>query len=192
MSSLKGFTIMAIFVDITGFYYGKKISAEGVLTVQDAMRVAAESPSPEGGLLTVSSDLNGFVSKITVVYPPDGTPKSRQDGGSRPVGTYSYDDSPLNGGNVVPGSGNIEGQLAWQYYVRRGGITLNADREIIPFNRSDEGVIGSLQDGDVVIWRLVAIFGLRKMMQENIETLESLVVDGAVPSMKSALRALKS
>lgn len=183
---------MAISIDITGFYYRTDISAEGITTVQDAMRAAAASPSPDGGQLTVTSDLNGFVNKISVVYPSAATPKSGQNDDPRPVGTYSYDDSPLNGGNVVPGNGNIDGQLAWQYYVRRDGITLNADREIIPFSRSDQGAIGALQDGDVVIWRLIAIFGLRKMMQENNEMLEQLVADGVPPSMKSAVRALKA
>ena len=46
------------------------------------------------------------------------------------------------------------------------------------------------QDGDVIIWRLVAIFGLRNMMQERNEELLNLVADGSSVSMKTALRTL--
>lgn len=182
---------MTIKIDITGFYYRTEIVADGIVTVEDAMRRAAAKPSPDGGKLEISSDLNGFVNKITVEYPPTSRPKSGQTDNPRPVGTYSYDDNPLKGGNVISGNGDIDGQLAWQYYVRRAGVTLNADRKIIPFNESDTGAIGPLQDGDVVTWRLIAIFGLRGMMQDNIKMLEGLVADGVPLSMKSAVRALE-
>lgn len=181
---------MTIKIDITGFYYEQKIDAEGIVTVEDAMRAAAQSPAPNGGILSVSSDLNGFVNSITVEYPSTARPVSRQSGGPRPVGTYSYDDNPLNGGNVIPGSGNVDGQLAWQYYVRRGGAVVNADRRIVPFDRSDEGSVGPLQDGDVIVWRLVGIFGLRQIMLERSDEIQSLSADGAPISMKTAMRSI--
>ena len=182
---------MAITIDITGFYYSADVNLGSIVTVEDAMREAEKITSPAGGKLAVSKDLNGFVNKLTVVYPPDGRPKSRQSDDPRPVGTYSYDDNPLKGGTVVSGNGNIDGQLAWQYYVSRAGMILNNDRAIIPFDKSNAGKIGPLQDGDVVTWRLVAIFGLRREMQDNIKMLEGLVADGGQLSMKSAIRALK-
>lgn len=183
---------MTIKIDITGFYYETEIDPTGIVTVEDAMREAANQPAPNGGILSVSSDLNGFVNKITVRYPSTARPVSRQDGSPRPVGTYSFDDNPLDGSNVIPCAGSIDGQLAWQYYVRRAGVVVNSDREIIPFNQSDSGSVGPLQDNDVIIWRLVGIFGLRNMMKERAEELQELVADGENLSMKSALRALRS
>ena len=156
------------------------------------MRAAASKPAPNGGKLSVASDLNGFVNSITVVYPDTTRPESRQDGGPRPVGVYSYDDNPTDGGNVIPGGGDINGQLAWQYYVCRSGMIVNSDRTIIPFNKSDTGSVGPLQDGDRIIWRPVAIFGLSGAMQERRDELQDLIADGGALSMKSTIRALKA
>ncbi|MEM0942550.1 MAG: hypothetical protein AAGI70_01260 [Pseudomonadota bacterium] len=181
-------------IDITGFYYEIEVDPEGVVTVADAMRKATEAVAPNGGKLKVDTDLNGFVNCLTVDYPSDARPASRQSGDTRPVGKYSYDDNPIGGGNVVPGGGNINGQLAWQYYVEREGVTVNRDRVIIPITQSDQSAVGPLQPTDLIIWRLVAIFGLREKMKENQDVLDALVAESPQGnlSMKSAMRHLKS
>jgi len=181
-------------IDITGFYYETDIAFDDtIVTVEDAMRRAAETKAPNGGQLKVSSDLNGFVNEIAVVYDAASRPQSRQGGGPRPTGTYAFNDDPLSGSNVIPGNGGIDGQLAWQYYVTRGGVAVNMDRTIIPYDKSNTGDVGPLQDGDEIRWRLISIFGLRDSIQQNYNMLNDLIADtdGGL-SMKSAIRAMKT
>lgn len=185
---------MTIEIDITGFYYRNSIDAESIVTVADAMKKAAAGPAPNGGLLTVTDDANGFVNSITVVYPSAASPQSGQGLGARPKGIYGFNDDPLTGNNAVPGTGNINGQLVWQYYVERGGAVLNNDRKIYAYTESDSApMVGALEDGDKIIWRLVAIFGLQEMMQGKEDALVDMVAKGNPNmSMKSAIRSLSS
>lgn len=178
-------------IDVTGFYYRGQVDPEGVKTVADAMNKADGVPSPiNGGILTVSSDANGFVNSISVDYPTDSTPESGQGLGPRPTGSYSFDDDPMGQGNLIPGAGSIDGQLAWQYYVERDGVVLNRNRRITPYTDSDSE-FGDLQSGDKIIWRLVAIFGLREAMQQQRQTLENFVAQNGAISMKSAVRLVR-
>jgi len=154
-------------IDITGFYYETDIAFDDtIVTVEDAMRRAAETKAPNGGQLKVSSDLNGFVNEIAVVYDAASRPQSRQGGGPRPTGTYAFNDDPLSG---------------------------SKDRTIIPYDKSNTGDVGPLQDGDEIRWRLISIFGLRDSIQQNYNMLNDLIADtdGGL-SMKSAIRAMKT
>ena len=193
---------MAITIDITGFYYSFDVPFdEDIKTVFDVMHRASGKRAPNGGVLSFDlDDQQKFVNEITVNYDSTSKPMTRQKGGSlipeRPIGRYSFTDNVLDSQNRVNWTGGQAGLLAWQYYVFDSGNTLksqfgaNGERVVIPATTSDRGdgaVI--LADGDRIVWRVVAIFGLPKIFDANMQMLVANS-EGAGLSMKAAAEML--
>ena len=163
-----------ITLDIAGFYYGHSVPADGITTVVNLMEKARGVRTSNGGVLDFRLDQNNlFIETISVEYDRVSNPESRQKGlpaaipGRRPTGLYSFTDDVLDPANRISSPGRIPGLHAWQYYITSADGVLKSRgdsdlmRGIAPAAKSDQPPYGvTLIDGDTVVWRLIAIFGL--------------------------------
>lgn len=187
-----------IYLDITGFYYRYAVDPTGITTVFDLMNSAAGKTSGNGGVLTFEPQGNSsFCQTITVDYGPASKPESRQSGDARPKGRYSYTDDVTDKKNWIIVPGCVPGFHVWQYYITdadgkvTSGLNTNGERRILGFKESDKPPYGaSLKDGFTVTWRLVAIFGLAEIIDNNREIL--LARSGGKPmGLKAVMAALR-
>lgn len=164
-------------LDVAGFYFNEKVTVARdatVETVMEAVRLKTRMSSKRFQYETKmkenfeTKEVDLFVNRISIEYADaKKPPKSRQTGIAKDLGTYAFSDSDLDSYRSSNSSDvylikNL--LLAWQYYVydkegvdyarsRKGAL----NRKIVSFTRSsrDEGV--PFEDGDTVVWRLVAI-----------------------------------
>ncbi|MEO1749631.1 MAG: hypothetical protein AAFR27_13625, partial [Pseudomonadota bacterium] len=116
-------------LDITGFYYEIDVELPPNPTVLDIVREAAGTTAPNGGVLSFQEE-NDFVTRLTVEYSENSSPKSRQISftntgksfASKSKGRYSY---TTGEGTPTVENGGVPGILAWQYYVFAGDRLLN-------------------------------------------------------------------
>lgn len=185
-----------ITLDITGFYYRYATSPGGIYSVFDLMNSAQGVRVQNGGVLSFQQDPNGFVDTITVDYDDNSQPVSRQSGEPRQKTKYSFTDNVRSPVNRISVPGSSTGLLVWQYYItdERGTLKSGADaqgiRTIVPFTLSDQPPGAPLVDGDTVTWRLVAIFGVADLIDQNKDRLAK-INEGGPLSLKAALRALR-
>ncbi|MGF1449380.1 MAG: hypothetical protein ACFB20_08195 [Opitutales bacterium] len=173
-------------LDITGFYYALTVEggdAANLLgdTVKALTSFAVGKNGVNGGVLTRADfDAKGFLSCATVDFTGEGArPASRQqrpDGKpplpNPPRGIYSYDDTISN--VVAPGcGGTISFSLVWQYYIFGKNNVLktgNAGTTVRTiFSAGNSNKEAPLEDGDRVVWRLVAIGGLKERVDRMNE-----------------------
>ncbi len=187
---------MTIAIDITGFYYDIDVDSSGVTTVVAAMRRAQGVRARNGGVLDFKTDSSGFISCIEVKYDGNSQPQSRQlnssFGPNRPIGTYRYSDDIIDKNNRIHVNGAINGLLVWQYYIydstnmQKSGGGIN--RTIEPASTPNTN---ALADGDRIVWRLVAIFGLNQFLDSKQDLLLS-ESKGQSLSLKSAGSILRN
>ncbi|MEO1152186.1 MAG: hypothetical protein AAFW83_14530 [Pseudomonadota bacterium] len=175
-----------ITVDVTGFYFRKTIPLGTAKTVKDVMdNIVAATANEFPCLQYESSTRPGkmkFLRSITARFDEDNPPRSRQSGVMKAERVFTYNDEACETMDV-PGGASFA--LAWQYYVRdvhgrlKNSIGNCEARRIIPFADSDSASGGvTLEEGDVITWRLVAIFG------SNVPADTALMASKAQPGPK--------
>lgn len=197
---------MKITVDITGMYYRTTVEVDAGASVFDVMTKATQKLSDDGkGLMSFTTSPSKtrenpdgtpmqFVNCIKIVY--SDRPVSRQGNGPRVKGTYLFnDDLPTT--SSQPGS-DILFQLAWQYYItdrfkKIKNLGEDGSREIFGLENSNIPPKNiDFEEGDVITWRLVAIFGLVQTAEEEIakRNLKGMVPMGSARYLGDMLKAL--
>jgi hypothetical protein len=189
---------MAITLDITGFYFSSTIDfTEDLKTVEDVMERMRGRRSKTGGVLDFKLDEGKFIEFISVEYDGRDNPTTRQINSAiktkiRPRGVYKYIDNVFEADNRIQ-AGGIPGLLVWQYYVTsqegvlKSGATKDGTRVVLPLSTSNIGV--TLADNDRITWRLVGIFGLNKILDDNRPVLAANS-NGTTLSLKRAFEIL--
>lgn len=168
-----------ITLDIAGFYYGCSVPADGIVTVLGLMNKAKNVRTSNDGVLNFDLENNQYINRLSVTYDGVRNPESRQKGGlglpkARPKGTYEFTDDVFSPSNRIIVPGKVSGLHAWQYYITdvdgrlksRGKEELT--RGIVSAAESDQEPFGKpLVDGDTVVWRLIAIFGLNDILDSQ-------------------------
>ena len=178
--------IIKVTLDIAGMFFRQPdVEVPRTASVKDVMDavVAATANGSTAGTPTFSYTSEPYLSAppgrtvntITVVHR-NNSAKSRQNGGGTGRiyrdGIYSFSDdsvfiqeTPTKPQRLSPADPNKTFVLAWQYYVYdKHGVDQarkpNAlARSIVPFDKQPDATTGyQLSDGDLIVWRLVAIF----------------------------------
>lgn len=184
---------MAITLDFTGLFYEVdiKLSDLGASpTVEQLTMFARGKPGTAGGTLIYASfSPRGFLSSAYVEHRSSPTTRQKDVAGNPsprgalPTGIYGFDDTLST--NRIQGV-QVSFSLAWQYYVFRDGKLISGpsatstDRVIVPASQSATAT--PLEDNDIVRWRLVAIGGLRELVESEMAEL--------TPSQRAALMGL--
>jgi hypothetical protein len=182
---------MAITLDFTGFYYQKKIELSELdpnPTVKTVTKFAVEKQGDTGGKLILAEfSPAGFLSSAYVEHRSNPATRQKDTAGNPapaaalPVGIYGFDDT-FASVNRVQGV-QIGFSLSWQYYIFREGKLISGpsatstDRVIVPASQSDTAT--PLEGNEIIRWRLVAIGGLRELIEAQLAEL--------TPSQKSTL-----
>lgn len=182
---------MAITLDFTGFFYEKKIELSELgpnPTVKTVTQFAVGKTGDTGGkLIFAEFSPLGFLSSAYVEHRSN--PATRQKdlagnpvpGAALPSGIYGFDDS-FASVNRIQGV-QIGFSLAWQYYIFRDGKLISGpsststDRVVVPASQSDTST--PLEGNEIIRWRLVAIGGLRELIDAQMANL--------TPSQKTML-----
>lgn len=175
---------MAITLDFTGLFYEKKVDLSDLAanpTVKTVTDFAVGKTGDTGGkLIFAQFTPRGFLSSAYVEHRAN--PKTRQkdvDGNpapaaALPTGVYGFDDALST--NRIQGV-QVSFSLAWQYYILRDGKLISGpsatstNRVIVPAAQSASAT--PLEGNDIVRWRLVAIGGLRELIEAQMAELTS-------------------
>ncbi|WP_295526737.1 hypothetical protein [Novosphingobium sp. Chol11] len=174
---------MEIFIDIAGMFYRHRVTVgenPSVFDVMDAVR--GQRALHGGGTLQFDIEPSAtienpdgspmeFISYIEVTYDDNSKPVSRQGNGEIISGVYAFND----GTKVFPDKqdGNIRFQLVWQYYVTsKLGVVKNlgkdGSRKIVGLKSNNLMPPDiTLESGDTIMWRLVAIFDLEQTAEKE-------------------------
>lgn len=182
---------MAITLDFTGFYYEKKIELSELdpnPTVKTVTEFAVKKIGDTGGKLILAEfSPAGFLSSAYVEHRSNPATRQKDMAGNPapaaalPAGIYGFDDS-FASINRVQGV-QIGFSLSWQYYIFRDGKLISGpsststDRVIVPASQSATAT--PLEGNEIIRWRLVAIGGLRELIEAQMAEL--------TPSQKSTL-----
>lgn len=156
-------------LDIAGFFFDKTVKIPKGSTVKDLMQAVKDANDPNDNKTAIFDfregigQESGFIDEISILHRGNSA-KSRQKGGRvYPDGLYSYADDPVEKKKkrLSPEGKDSGIVLAWQYYVySKKSVDKNREgsgikREIVPFSDSKKDY--PLEDGDTVVWRLIAL-----------------------------------
>ena len=156
-------------LDIAGFFFDRTVTIPKGSTVEDLMQAVKKANDPKDTSSAIFDfqpgigKESGFIDEISILHR-GGSAKSRQKGGRvYPDGLYSYADDPveMKKKRLSPEGKDSGIVLAWQYYVySKKSVDKNREnsgikREIVPFSDSKRDY--PLENGDTVVWRLVAL-----------------------------------
>jgi hypothetical protein len=181
---------MAITLDFTGLFYEKDIQLSDLgtnPTVKTVTEFAVGKSGNTGGTLIFAKFTpQGFLSSAYVEHRANPATRQKDIAGNPspaaalPTGIYGFDDTLST--NRIQGV-QISFTLAWQYYIFRDGKLISGpsatstDRVIVPASQSASAT--PLEGNEIVRWRLVAIGGLRELIEAQMAEL--------TPSQKTML-----